>query len=116
MASINSWVSHFRQMGQNKLPPGSIQVVRKGSGVARTFYCVSPTNQALLSAHARVQGRKRSAKPKGGKVKTKKAAPRKVKRAGTRRKVTKRKTTRKTRRPVKRKTRRSVKKDIFSKK
>ena len=107
-------MSHFRQMGQNKLPPGSIQVVRKGSGVARTFYCVSPTNQALLSAQSRVQGRKRSAKPKGRKAK--KATPRKVKRADTKRKVTKRKTTRKTRRPVKRKTRRSVKKDIFSKK
>ena len=43
MTTLNNWITHFKNMAQNKLPPGSLQIVRRGSGVARTFYRVAPT-------------------------------------------------------------------------
>ena len=117
MASVSSWISHFRQMGQDKLPPNSIQVVR-GSGVARTFYRVSPTQQAIDQARVTVDStgrRKRPGKTQKRPIKRKRKSP--IKRKSPARRKIKRKPKNKspTRRksPTKRKT---PSKDIFSKK
>ena len=42
MTTLNNWITHFKNMAQNKLPPDSLQIVRRGSGPARTFYRVAP--------------------------------------------------------------------------
>ena len=42
MTSLNDWITHFRNMAQNKLPPNSLQVVRSGGGVKKIYYRVTP--------------------------------------------------------------------------
>ena len=59
MASVNSWIAHFKDMSENRLVPGTLQYVRNKGGAGRVYYkvqqpIISPVEQVVKQARARV--------------------------------------------------------------
>ena len=74
MTSLSSWVAHFKRMSEGKLPPGSLHIVKtRGGGPSKTYYrVISPVQQTIDQAEAKLKIVNRGHVKPGRKVQTRK--------------------------------------------